>query len=710
MRIGVYPGTFDPITLGHLDIIRRGAHLVDQLVIGVTTNPSKEPMFAVAERLAMVGARSPASPGNIDVVEFDSLLMDFAEAQGASMILRGLRAVADFEYEYQMAGMNQQLNDRYRDRLPDGRRVAAADRVEAGQGNRALWRQHRQVRHAGGRGRRRARTWQAAQIALAKFASAAIGEPLPEDLNSMSKALFALPFLALALIAAKPAPVAARAVGHDRAGRGRRRPGEPLDARAVDRRRGRRSSCAPTSRPAHVERIQTLARSGFYNGLIFHRVIPGFMAQGGDPRAPARAARSFPTSRPSSTHLPHLRGTVVDGARRGRRTAPTASSSSCSRRDSRSTITIPAFGRVIAGMDVVDAIAVGEPPASRPGSSGRASATPAAAAARRQPALRRRADRLPSRRSAPKRLRRAAAQAAGALMRVDLFRFRASRRPDRAAARRGRATARGCCWSRASRLSDRDGARPAAAAAARRRAGLQRHQGHPRPARRPARRGADRRDPAQARRPARLAGLRPQRQAAARRRHDRFRRGRRGVGGREGRRRRRSCCTSTARSRSSCCSSAPGGCRCRPISPSQRPADARRPRRLSDDVRARGRARSRRRPRRCISPPRLIEALDAAGIGRETLTLHVGAGTFLPVKAERHGRAQDARRMGPDRRRHRRAAQRRAARRRAADRGRHDLAAPARKRGRTRTARSGRSKATPRSSSRPAIASGRSTA
>src|SRR5688572_5279791 len=110
-RVGVYPGTFDPITLGHLDIIRRGVHLVDRLVIGVTTNPSKEPMFSVAERMEMV-RRETADVAAVTVVEFDSLLMDFAESQGASLILRGLRAVADFEYEYQMAGMNQQLNDR----------------------------------------------------------------------------------------------------------------------------------------------------------------------------------------------------------------------------------------------------------------------------------------------------------------------------------------------------------------------------------------------------------------------------------------------------------------------------------------------------------------------------------------------------------------------------------------------------------------------
>jgi pantetheine-phosphate adenylyltransferase len=105
------PGTFDPITLGHADIIRRGAKLVDRLIIGVTTNPSKNPMFTPEERIAMV-EREVAALGisNVQVVGFNALLMRFAEKQGASVIVRGLRAVADFEYEYQMAGMNQQLN------------------------------------------------------------------------------------------------------------------------------------------------------------------------------------------------------------------------------------------------------------------------------------------------------------------------------------------------------------------------------------------------------------------------------------------------------------------------------------------------------------------------------------------------------------------------------------------------------------------------
>src|SRR3546814_20377030 len=106
-RVGVYPWTFDPITLGHRDIIRRGAKLVDRLVIGVTTNPSKSPMFTVEERMDMVRSECAGIDTEIHVVAFASLLMDFAEGSGASVIIRGLRAVDDFEYEYQMAGMNQ---------------------------------------------------------------------------------------------------------------------------------------------------------------------------------------------------------------------------------------------------------------------------------------------------------------------------------------------------------------------------------------------------------------------------------------------------------------------------------------------------------------------------------------------------------------------------------------------------------------------------
>ncbi|GGD47653.1 pantetheine-phosphate adenylyltransferase [Croceicoccus pelagius] len=110
-RIGIYPGTFDPITLGHRDIIRRGSKLVDELIIGVTTNPSKNPMFTPEERMEMV-EREVRDLGidNVRVVGFNALLIKFAQKMGANVIVRGLRAVADFEYEYQMAGMNQQLD------------------------------------------------------------------------------------------------------------------------------------------------------------------------------------------------------------------------------------------------------------------------------------------------------------------------------------------------------------------------------------------------------------------------------------------------------------------------------------------------------------------------------------------------------------------------------------------------------------------------
>ena len=110
-RVGIYPGTFDPITRGHTDIIRRGAKLVDRLIVGVTTNPSTDPMFSPEERLGMV-EREIAAMGlaNVDVVGFNALLIKFARHMGANVLIRGLRAVADFEYEYQMAGMNQQLD------------------------------------------------------------------------------------------------------------------------------------------------------------------------------------------------------------------------------------------------------------------------------------------------------------------------------------------------------------------------------------------------------------------------------------------------------------------------------------------------------------------------------------------------------------------------------------------------------------------------
>ena len=110
-RIGLYPGTFDPVTNGHIDIIGRAVKLVDRLVIGVAINADKGPLFSLDERVAMVHEELDAIyDGRIEVRPFDSLLMAFAEEIGAGIIVRGLRAVADFEYEFQMTAMNQQLN------------------------------------------------------------------------------------------------------------------------------------------------------------------------------------------------------------------------------------------------------------------------------------------------------------------------------------------------------------------------------------------------------------------------------------------------------------------------------------------------------------------------------------------------------------------------------------------------------------------------
>ena len=113
LRIGVYPGTFDPVTNGHLDIISRAARLVDRLIVAVAVNAGKGPLFSLKERVAMCRTEVEAlklDGMQVDVVPFDTLLMDFVTEMGANLIVRGLRAVSDFEYEFQMAGMNTRIN------------------------------------------------------------------------------------------------------------------------------------------------------------------------------------------------------------------------------------------------------------------------------------------------------------------------------------------------------------------------------------------------------------------------------------------------------------------------------------------------------------------------------------------------------------------------------------------------------------------------
>ncbi len=135
MRIGLYPGTFDPITLGHTDIIKRAMLLVDRLVVGVAINHDKSPLFTLDERVAMVEAEcekiAAETGGKIVVHPFDNLLIDCARDVGATVIVRGLRAVADFEYEFQMVGMNRAMDASIETvfLMADARRQAIASKL-----------------------------------------------------------------------------------------------------------------------------------------------------------------------------------------------------------------------------------------------------------------------------------------------------------------------------------------------------------------------------------------------------------------------------------------------------------------------------------------------------------------------------------------------------------------------------------------------------
>jgi pantetheine-phosphate adenylyltransferase len=135
MRIGLYPGTFDPITLGHVDIIERAMALVDRLVIGVAINRDKSPLFSLEERVAMVETECARiverCGGEIVVHPFENLLIDCARDVGATVIVRGLRAVADFEYEFQMVGMNRALDASIETvfMMADARRQAIASKL-----------------------------------------------------------------------------------------------------------------------------------------------------------------------------------------------------------------------------------------------------------------------------------------------------------------------------------------------------------------------------------------------------------------------------------------------------------------------------------------------------------------------------------------------------------------------------------------------------
>jgi cyclophilin family peptidyl-prolyl cis-trans isomerase len=385
-----------------------------------------------------------------------------------------------------------------------------------------------------------------------------------------------------------------------------RRPRSPpipptADARAVERRHG--GGPASPRRRAACRADQTLVRRGFYNGLMFHRVIPGFMAQGGDPKGTGRAASELPDLKAEFNSLPHLRGTVARRAREpGQRQQPVLHHVRAQRVSLDGKYTV--FGRVISGMDASTRSRRASRRPSRRGSSGDA---------------RRLADRLRPR----------DCFARGHARRP--VRLRASRRADRAAAGAAagqRAAAAGrrralptavldlpnllgpaTCWCS---TTPRSSPRSSKAGAARRASA------------RPCTSARDRAPGGRSCATPSGCGSATRSTSAA---------GSRRVVRGEGRATAPCCCTSTARSRSSCCSSAPGGCRCRPTSP--RAADRRGgPRRLPDDVRGRGGGGRGADRLAALHAERLIDALDARASQRETLTLHVGAGTFLPVKAD----------------------------------------------------------------------------
>jgi pantetheine-phosphate adenylyltransferase len=108
-RKAIYPGTFDPVTNGHADLIERAANMFTNVIIGIASNPSKKPLFSLQERVELITQVTEHLP-NVEVVGFTGLLADFAEDQGATVLIRGLRAVSDFEYEFQLANMNRRLN------------------------------------------------------------------------------------------------------------------------------------------------------------------------------------------------------------------------------------------------------------------------------------------------------------------------------------------------------------------------------------------------------------------------------------------------------------------------------------------------------------------------------------------------------------------------------------------------------------------------
>lgn len=139
--VAIYPGTFDPITNGHADLIERGARMFERLIVSVAANPNKQPLFSLEERVALVHEVVSHLP-HVEVRGFDILLVNYAKSVGANVIMRGLRAVSDFEFEFQLASMNRRLNPPDRIHFPDPRRTIRLRLLQSGARSRQAGREH----------------------------------------------------------------------------------------------------------------------------------------------------------------------------------------------------------------------------------------------------------------------------------------------------------------------------------------------------------------------------------------------------------------------------------------------------------------------------------------------------------------------------------------------------------------------------------------
>ena len=292
-RSALFAGSFDPVTNGHLDLVRQAARLADRLVLAIGTHPGKTPLFSAEERRAMIeetcGVVARESRCDFACITFSDLVVAAAQREGATLLIRGLRSATDFDYEMEMAGMNGTMAPAVQTVFlpaspidpPDHRHTGAADRVHG----------RRRVTIRSAVGRRPPESKIRRQV-----------RPLSPG-DSMIR-LFAL---IAALICAAPALAQQLPAGAD-----------PQNTLLIDTKHGRiviklRNDLAPK----HVERIKQLAREKYYDNVPFHRVITGFMAQTGDgARGDGTGGSKYPNLPAEFSNVPFKRGDRRHGARR----------------------------------------------------------------------------------------------------------------------------------------------------------------------------------------------------------------------------------------------------------------------------------------------------------------------------------------------------------------------------------------------------------